>query len=393
VESLRILWLNHRDQKHPQAGGSEVHFWEIAKRLTSWGNEVTLLSERFKVAPDHELLGDVEIYRIGGRASVHFHAVWKYLRKFKHQYDVVVDDIAHAVPWFTPIYVKKPIIAVVHHVHREILRQELSFPYSRITYLAEQAIPRIYQNVPFLTVSESTKEDLVSLGIRQEMIGVVYNGVDHELYKPDWGSKSHYPHVLYLGRVKRYKNVDHVLKSIKLVAEKVPNVRLSIAGRGDGNVVEKLKNTVRKLNLESIVAFHGEVSEDEKIRLLQQAWVYVTASVREGWGITVIEAAACGTPTIAYGVAGLKDAVVDGQTGLLSPYNDEKTLSDLIVTTLEDSVLREKLSKKAAEFSKQFNWDKTAIQTLEMIKNAILWASMAQRVEYKINQRLSLSLK
>ena len=371
METLRFLWFNHRDPKHPQAGGAEVRFWEIAKRLTSWGNEVTLLSEKFEAAPAHEVMNNVEVFRAGGKASVYFYVLWKYVRRFKHQYDLVVDDIAHAVPWFTPLYVKEPVVAIVHHVHREILNLELPFPYSKIACLAEQSIPRFYRGVPFIAVSESTKEDLVDLGVQRDMIRVVHNGIDHDLYKPDWSSKTPYPHVLYLGRIKRYKNIDHVLKAVKLVAETIPDVKLSIAGRGDKNVEEDVKSTIKELGLESNVRFYGEVDEAEKVRLLQQCWVYVSASRKEGWGITVIEAAACGTPTVAYNVAGIRDAVVNGETGLLAPYGNIKTLAESIISLLKNTELRKKLSERAAEKSKEFSWDKTAKETLEILKDAL----------------------
>ncbi|MCW4020877.1 MAG: glycosyltransferase family 4 protein [Candidatus Bathyarchaeota archaeon] len=371
METLKILWLNHRDPKHPQAGGSEVHFWEIAKRFTSWGHEVTLLSEKFEGAPDRQMLGDVEVYRAGGRASVHFYALWKYLRRFKREYDLVVDDVAHAVPWFTPIYVKEPIVAVVHHVHREILKLEIPFPYSKIASLAERSIPRFYKDVPFIAVSESTRDDLENLGVRRDMIRVVHNGIDHELYEPRWKSKTPYPHVLYLGRIKRYKNICHILKAMKIVAEKVPEAKLSIAGKGDKTVEKEVEAAIKELGLEDTARFYGEVTEDEKIRLFQQAWVYVTASRREGWGITVLEAAACGTATVAYDTAGLRDAVIDGETGLLASYGNIDAFAQSVITLLKDGQLRRRLSQKAAERSKEFSWDKAAKEILESLKDAL----------------------
>jgi glycosyltransferase involved in cell wall biosynthesis len=365
METLRILWLNHRDPKHPQAGGSEVHLWEVSKRIASYGHEVTIFSEKFEGAPAHEMLGDVEVYRAGGRVSVHSQAFLNYLGRFKQQYDLVVDDIAHAVPWFTPLYVKEPIVAVVHHIHREILDLELPFPYSRIACLAEQSIPKIYKNIPFITVSESTKKDLVNLGIPSSMIRVTYLGIDHNRYKPNWDHKAPFPYILCLGRMKRYKNIDQVLEAVKLVAEKVSDVKLSIAGRGDENIIENIKRLSRKMGLESIVEFHKEITEEEKVKFLQKAWVCVTASRREGWGLTVLEAAACGTPTVAYDVKGLRDSIINGKTGLLAHYGDREDLSKLITRVLTDDLLRKRLSQEAAEWSECFDWDKTARQTLK----------------------------
>ena len=371
METLRILWLNHRDPRHPQAGGSEVHLWEVSKRLASYGHEVAIFSEKFEGAPAHEVLDGIDIYRAGGKTSVYPHALWKYLRRFKGRCDLVVDDIAHAVPWFTPLYVKEPIVAIVHHIHREILDVELPFPYSRIAYLAEQSIPKIYKNVPFVTVSESTKSDLVNLGIPSAMVRVAYLGMDHDRYKPIWESKASYPCILCLGRIKKYKNIDHILEAVKLVAKEVPKVKLSIAGKGDESIVKELECLIRKMGLESIVEFHGEITEEEKVRMLQKTWVCVTASRREGWGITVVEAAACGTPTVAYNVEGLRDSIINGETGLLAPYGDTESLTKLVINVLTDDSLRSRLSQEAVNWSKRFNWDETTRQTLEAFNAAV----------------------
>ncbi|MEM2888480.1 MAG: glycosyltransferase family 4 protein [Candidatus Bathyarchaeia archaeon] len=378
METLRILWLNHRDHKHPQAGGSEVHLWEVSRRLASCGHEVTILSEKFKGASEHETLDGVNIYRAGGKVSVYPRTFWRYLRRFRGKCDLVVDDVAHAVPWFTPLYVKEPIVAIVHHVHREILDLELPFPLSRFARIAEQSIPKIYRDASFITVSESTKNELVKMGISPEKVRVTYLGIDHDRYKPSWENKTSFPCVLCFGRIKRYKNIDHVIEAINFVAKEVPDIRLIIAGKGDEDIAKRLEGLIRDLGLGSIVEFLKDVSEEEKVRLLQEAWVCVTASRKEGWGITVIEAAACGTPTVAYDVEGLRESIVNGETGLLAPYGDTKQLAELIIRIVTDRSLRNRLSKNAANWSKCFSWDETAKQTLELFITAANSRKMRQ---------------
>lgn len=370
METLRILWLNHRDPKHPEAGGAEVHLWEVSRRIASLGHEITIFSERFKGAPKHETLGNIEIYRSGNRISIYPNAVLNYFTKFRGHCDLVVDDIAHAIPWFTPLYVREPVIAIIHHVHREILNLELPQPYARIARIAEGSIPRIYRNVPFITVSESTKNALKSMGIPESSISVIPLGIDQNRYKPNWRRKSPFPHILYLGRIKKYKNIDHILEVVKLAAKETPNLKFSIAGKGDKSVIKALLYSVRRMGLKSIVKFHGEVTEEEKIRLLQKAWIYVTASMREGWGLSVIEAAACGTPAVAYNVEGLRDSILNGKTGLLAPYGDKEALAELIIRILKDDRLRRRLSQAAIKWAKSFSWDETAKRTLKVFAEA-----------------------
>jgi len=371
METLRILWLNHRDPKHPQAGGSEVHLWEVSKRIAALGHEVTILCEKPKGVPEHETLRNINIYRAGGKTSVYPHSFWRYIRRFTGKCDLVVDDIAHAVPWFTPLYVKEPVVAIVHHIHREILDFELPFPLSRFARAAEQSIPKIYKNAQFVTVSESTKNELIKLGIPPEKVKVTYLGINHNLYKPAWQSKASFPCVLCLGRIKRYKNIDHVIEAMGLAVKKVPDAKLIIAGKADEDVAKSLEYRIKALGLESNIEFHKSVPEEEKIRLLQEAWVCVTASRKEGWGLTVIEAAACGTPTVAYNVPGLRDSIINSETGLLAPFGNIRTLSEMIAMVLTDGSLRLRLSQKAADWSSQFSWDNTAIQTLEAFNSAV----------------------
>ncbi len=177
-------------------------------------------------------------------------------------------------------------------------------------------------------------------------------------------TKSKDPLIVYVGRIKAYKRLDHLIKSFKTVQDKVNNSKLIIAGKGDQKPLKKLSI---ELGIESSVEFYDEVSEEEKSRLLHQAWVFVTPSMKEGWGITVIESNACGTPAIAYDVPGLRDSVKYNYNGILVEDGNEKSLADTIATVLRDSSLRNNLSKNALEWSKQFSWDKSAEKFMEVI--------------------------
>lgn len=370
MEKLRILAMNWRDVTHPWAGGAELFIHEVMKRLARWGHEVVLLCGCYRGCRRDDEIEGVRIIRAGGPYTVYLYAVREYLSSLrKMDYDVVVDSI-NGVPFFTPLYVRKPVVAVMHHLVRDIFFKELPMPLALIGYLSERSIPMIYRDALFIAVSEGTMRDLMDLGIPRNRVKIVYNGIDRDKYKPGLAPKSPYPHIVYLGRIKRYKNVDHILRAIKLIVNEknIRNIKLTIAGRGDH---EPLRRLAGELGVARYVEFLGEVSEDEKIRLLNRAWIYVTASHREGWGIAVIEANACGAPAVAYDVPGLRDSIKHMDTGILVPYGDIKALAEAIAELVTNHELREKLSRNAIEHAGKFSWDDTARSFLNVLMEAL----------------------
>jgi glycosyltransferase involved in cell wall biosynthesis len=364
---MNILIFNWRDMKHPEAGGCEVNIHELAKRWVAKGNSVTLFCSSFENCKEKETIDGIEIIRKGGKFSVYILAALNYLLHFRGKYDMVIDDI-NGFPFFTPLFVKKPKVAIVHHLVKDIFYKELSFPFSHIGYFAESFLmPRIYSNTKFVAVSESTKKEMVEAGFDAANIGVVYNGLNGG-YKPA-NAKSAEPLIVFVGRIKRYKRLEILVRAMKDIREKVPNARLVIAGEGEEK--ENLERLVKELNLEGSVRIAGRVSDEEKIRLLQRAWVFVTPSSKEGWGVTVIEANACGTPVVAYDVPGLRESVIDGETGLLTKEDGNVGLLTKDATTvLLDEKLREKLSKNALDHSKNFSWDKSSKEFLKILEDA-----------------------
>jgi glycosyltransferase involved in cell wall biosynthesis len=218
-------------------------------------------------------------------------------------------------------------------------------------------------------VSESTKEDFVKRGIPRRNIDIVYNAVDHSRYRPSSEPKPSEPIVGYVGRIKRYKRIDYLLQAMKIVLGRTPNARLRVAGSGDH--LETLVALAKRLEIEDRIEFMGFVSEDEKIEMLRQAHVVANPSSKEGWGVTVIEANACGTPVIASDVPGLRDAVVDGRTGFLVPYGDVDALAGRICEVLEDGALRRQLTDQAVDWAKRFSWDESADAILRVIEQVI----------------------
>lgn len=362
---MKILIFNWRDITNPWAGGAEKYIHEIGKRLAK-KHEVSLFCSRYPGALEKEEIDGIEIIRSGGRFTTYIHAAMKYLGSLrKMDYDVIVDDI-NGVPFFTPLYSRKPIVAIIHHIAGwEIFRRELPLPLAIIGYLCERSVSYVYKNCKFVTVSDSTKEELKKFGIRENNITVIPNGID---LNPHLGEKSEKPLMIYFGRIKNYKRIDHVLKAFSIVKRKIPDVKLVIAGRGD---VTNLRNLAKNLNIDGSVMFMGEVNEGQKIEILSSAWVYVIASTKEGWGISVIEANACGTPAIAYDVPGLRDSIKHGYNGLLVEDGNIEALADAIVNLIKDDDLREELSRNAIEWAEQFSWDKSTEKFEKVIRSAV----------------------
>lgn len=352
---MKILFYNWRDILDPLAGGAEAYIHEIGKRLAR-DNEVYLYCRRYEGSEPIGEIDGIKIIRKGGSFSLYLHAMYDYIFKLRiKNFDVVVDDI-NGVPFFTPIFIRKPKVAIMHHVvGREIFFKELPFPLAIAGWVAEKMIPLIYRKVPMIAVSLSTRDELIGFGIAAKRISIVNNAIE----KHDHGAikKSETPLIVYLGRIKIYKQLDHLLQAFGEVITSVPQAVLNIAGRGDCTELAKL---AEGLGLKQSVNFIGEVSEEQKYDMLKRAWVFVTPSFKEGWGITVIEANSCGTPAIAYNVSGLRDSIKHEKTGLLVSPGDIHGLAQAILRVVSDAELRSELGRHALEWSSGFSWDRSA---------------------------------
>ena len=372
---MNILWLQWRDIRHPWAGGAEVYMHEICRRLVLEGHEVLALTSGFKGLPESEVVDGYRVERVGDH-DLYLLGLHGVLGRYARWADVVVEDTSK-VPLYTPIRLRgKPIVAVVHHLNRGIYFEELPLSRALLAYAMEGLFPRLYASLPnvrLVAVSESTYKELVGLGARPDRVAIVADAIDHERYRPRMGSntiqKSPVPTLLYLSRLKRYKRPHHAVLAFKRVAHEMPDAKLIIAG--DGELKPELRCLIKKLGLEERVEVRGRVSEVEKLRLLQESWVLVQTSRKEGFGLTVLEANACGTPAVGYDVPGLRDSIRHGETGILVPSGDVEALAEAVATLLTDDGFREKLSKNALEWSRQFSWDRSAEEFKELLKGVI----------------------
>ena len=359
---MRILVLNWQDRVDPSAGGAETHLHEIFGRLARRDHRVTLLVSRPRGAAARSEVDGMQVHRVGGRYTFNAAAPVYYRRSFGDRaFDVVVEDL-NKVPLFAPLWTRDPLALLVHHLFGVTAFQEAAAPLAAATWLLERPLARVYRGVPTMAVSGSTAGDLVARGLAEDTITVVPNGVDIARLSPGpAGGRFAAPTLLYLGRLKRYKRVDLPIRAVARLREEGVDVRLVIAGTGDHEGA--LRSLVAELGVEDAVELRGHVSEEEKLELFRRAWIHVLTSPKEGWGITNLEAAACGTPTVASDSPGLRDSVVDGETGFLVPHGDVAALARRVRTLVEDGDLRGSLGRKGRAFAERFTWDRAAEET------------------------------
>lgn len=366
---MHILVVNWQDRTHPLSGGAEIHLHEIFGRIAAAGHKVTLLCCAHTGAPAHEVLDGIDIVRAGRRSSFNYTvALWWKRHGAALNPDIVVDDI-NKIPFLTPRFVKRPILAVIHHLFGKTIYSEAGLVAGLYVRAFERRIATVYRNTPLCVVSESTRQECESLGFRSDAITVIHNAIDHRHFPMSITKKADVPTVVFVGRLKKYKSVDHVLRAAAVVHKVLPNIRIEILGTGDQ--LEALRILAGQLGLTDNVTFHGFVTEAEKTTWLSCAHVVVNSSVKEGWGISNIEANACGTPVISANVPGLRDSVRDGTSGLLYEYGDVGTLAQLMQRLLVDTHERERLSEGALRWASTFTWERSAREMVDLCARVI----------------------
>ena len=377
--AVRVLLVNWLDRENPQAGGAEVHLFEIFRRLVARGHEVTLIASGWRGAPSEVALDGLRVIRVGGRHSFALQGRGAVRRALASgRFDVVVEDI-NKLPLFLPSVTDLPVYVIIPHLFGTTAFREAAWPVAGIVWLAERPIPRAYRRSAFHAISESTRDDLVRRGVRGEAIRVIYPGVDASRYTPDSGiGRASEPTFVYVGRLKRYKGLDIALRAVALAGRDVPGLRFEIAGSGDDR--PRLEHLAARLGVQDRVRFLGYLSEDDKIGLLRRAWAHVFPSPKEGWGIANVEAAACGTPAVASDSPGLRESVQNGETGILVPHNDPEALANAMRRLSGDVELVGRFGKAGRAFAESLSWDRAAELT-EVHLNETVHAARAGREE------------
>jgi glycosyltransferase involved in cell wall biosynthesis len=273
--------------------------------------------------------------------------------------DVLVEDV-NKVPLYTPRWRGiRRVVALVPHLFGATVFQELVAPLAAAVWLAERPLARVYRNVPFEAISESTADDLATRGIPRDHVEVIYPGIDTRAYTPLPGSRAPRPTFAYLGRLKKYKGVHYVIRAFAAMQDKTAT--LEIAGAGDYR--GGLEALARSLDLGDRVRFLGRISEADKVALLRRAWGLVFASPKEGWGITNLEAAACATPVVASNSPGIRESVRDGETGYLVPHGDVPAMAAALDRIAASRELVDVLGASARRFAETFTWERAAEET------------------------------
>jgi len=356
---MNLLALNWNDLKNPYAGGAEVHLEELLRRLVGFGHTVTLLCSGWSGCLPEETVGGVRIRRYGNRFNFNL-IIPRHLRRLarQEQFDILIEDI-NKIPFYTPWYLNLTRLIVIPHLFAGSVFQEINFVLGSYIYLAEKPLIWAYRGCHFNVISESTAEDISKRGVPPDLLSIVHCGIDRKLYCPTTTPiKYDRPTILYVGRIKKYKSIHHLIDAFAVVKKHIRAARLMIIGSGD--YLPTLKQKVASLGLQEDIEFPGFVAQKEKIERMRRSHVAVLPSLKEGWGLTNIEANAVGTAVIAANSPGLRDSVRHDQTGYLYPYGDISILSNYLIEILRNEKTRLRLQQGGLEWAKKFDWDVAA---------------------------------
>ncbi len=385
--------------RNPEAGGAEVHLHEVAVRLVRAGFTCIQYSHAFPGCLPEEDVGGVLVKRVGGKFLFNF-TVWMNVRAWcsNENIDVIIDD-SNKIPFLLPWFANRPVVAQIHHLFGRVLFHETAWPMAIYVLAFESLMPWCYRRVRVLTGSDSSRRELIGKGFGS--VEIAPEGADLDLYRPvpiaapgddsahgsagptsgasfaRAGSSDGSPRgsaaakdcrILYVGRIKRYKGLDVILRAASRLKKEFPELQFDIAGSGDD--VPRLKALARELGMESWTHFHGFVSEARKVELYSGARAVVNSSLKEGWGLTSIEANACGSPVVATNVPGLCDSVWDGETGFLVPFGDADAFASALRKILGDPAEAERLRANGLAWAARHTWEKA----YEVTRDALLAA-------------------
>ena len=365
-EGVRVLAINWRDIRNPDAGGAEVHLHEILSRAVAAGHEATQIAAGWPGCAPEERIDGIRVLRRGRWWDANLALALFAARHLRHQrYDVILEDI-NKIPFFMPLVTRTPVVPVIPHLFGTTVFREANAVLGAYVWLFERFIPLVYRSNRFVVISPSTRDDLVARGVPAERIAVALCGLDHGRYRLLGRARFADPVIVHLGRLRRYKSVETVIRAMGPIRERLPRARLVVIGEGPHRPL--LERETRRLGLAEAVEFRGYIGGEELVEFLNRAHLLVNPSPKEGWGLTVVEANACGLPVVASDRPGLRDSVRDGESGILVPFGDPEAFAEASLRILGDPALWERLSRGAIARVGELTWDRCARETLAVVE-------------------------
>ena len=344
---------------NPDAGGAEVHLHEILTRMVARGHRATLFASGFSGGAEHDSYDGIDVVRRGAWYNANFalqRAVGRFLAR--ERADLVLEDI-NKIPFFIPRVTEVPVLPIIPHLFGATVFRETNPVLATYVWGWERFIPRVYRGCRFAVISPSTKDDLIRRGVPEAKIDVVLCGLDHGTYRPIAGvERFERPTIVHFGRVRRYKAIDVVMRAFQRIRARVDGARLVIVG--DGPELANLKKLSERLDLGTSVEFTGRMSTEKLVELLNRSHLFMNASPKEGWGLTVVEANACGVPVVGSNRPGLKDSILHGKTGYLVEYGDDAAFAERGLELLTDRALWSRMSDAALAWAATMTWERTA---------------------------------
>ncbi len=362
---MRVLAINWRDMNHPEAGGAEVHLHEILVHLSGWGHEVVQISSGFPGCSREDRIDGVRVIRAGHWYDANFTLPLAAVRYLKNNScDVILEDI-NKLPFFMPLWTKVPVVAVIPHLFGTTVFREANWAIGSYVVIMERLLPLVFRKNRFMVISPSTADDLEKRGIGRDRIETVLCGLDHDRYRSLHLERFDRPTIVHLGRLRKYKSVEIVMRAMKKVIRSVPGARLVIIG--DGPYRPELEKEAARLDLGDAIEFKGYMVLEDLVEFLNRAHLLFNPSPKEGWGLTVVEANACGVPGIASDRPGLRDSVIDGKTGFLVPYGDSGAFADKAIEILQDEELWRRMSEESVKRVRGLTWENCARETERLL--------------------------
>lgn len=360
---MRILWFTWKDLKHPEKGGAEVVTAEITKRLVQAKHQVKIITAGgYKGFLKKDTQNGAEVIRVGNKFTVYWRAYHHYRKNLRNWPDIVIEEV-NTIPFFSKFYTKSggKHFLFFHQLAREIWFYQMIFPLSLVGYLLEPMYLWLLRKSKVITISNSTKQDLMKYGFKGENIKIISEGIQLESLKELPNRKEikySKPTILSLGAIRPMKRTLEIVKAFEHLKSAVPEAKLIVAGDKQGKYADKVIDYIAKSKYKDSIKVLGRVSTEKKMELMQKSHLIAVTSIKEGWGLIVTEANSQGTPAVVYDVDGLRDSVQNGKTGLIAEENNPQSLAQSMIYLLQNKSLYDRLRVNAWKWSKEITFEK-----------------------------------